>query len=119
MIDLLISWLLSALALMLAARLFKRVHLEGDLGDALWVSALYALLSFFLNWFFFVFLGIATLGIGFIFQTATRLIAAAIIVKMTSALSRRLNVDGFLPALGTAVLLALFGELGSRISAIL
>lgn len=119
MIALIISWLFSAGALLLAGRIFERVQLKGDLVDALWVSAIYAVLSFFLYWFFFVLLGIATLGLGFLFHLITSLVAAAIVLKVTSALSSRLDIQGFAPAVGTAILLAIASEVASRVSAVL
>lgn len=119
MIALIISWLFSAGALLLAGRVFERVQLKGDLVDALWVSAIYAVLSFLLHWFFFVLLGIATLGLGFLFHLVTSLLAAAIVLKITSAMSRRFDIDGFAPAVGTAILLALASEVATRVSAVL
>lgn len=117
MLHLIISWLLSAVALLIAGRAFDGVKLKGDLGDALWVSAIFAVLSFFLHWFFFVLLGIATLGLGFVFHFVTRLLAAAIVLKITSALSSRIDIDGFAPAVGTAIFLAIASEVAVRISA--
>jgi putative membrane protein len=119
MLHLILSWLLAAGALLLAAAVFDRVKLKGDFADALWVSALFAVLSFLLDWFFFVLLGLATLGLGFIFQFLTHLVAAALIVKLTAALSRRFDVSGFFPAVGTALLLALAAEISGRVMAIL
>lgn len=119
MIHLLVSWLLSAIALLLASRVFDAVKLKGDLGDALWVAAVFAVLSFFLHWFFFVLLGIATLGLGFVFYFVTRLLAAALVLKVTSALSSRFDISGFAPAIGTAIFMALASEVAERISAVL
>lgn len=116
MLALIISWLFSALAILISGRVFDRVKLKGDLGDALWVSAIYAVLSFFLHWFFFTLLGIATLGLGFVFHFVTSLLAAAIVLKVTSALSSRFDIDGFAPAVGTAIFLAIASEVASRIS---
>jgi putative membrane protein len=100
---------------MLAAKLFDGVRLAGDFADALWVAACFSILSFLLSWLLFGLLGIATLGIGFIFHFITQLVAAALIVRLTSTLSSRFSVTGFVPALGTAVLLALAVELSHRI----
>ena len=82
---------------------------------AVWVAALFALLSFVLHWIFFVLLGVVTLGLGFVFQFITRLVAAALVVKVTGALSSRFDVRGFMPAVGTALLLALGAEISARI----
>ncbi len=118
MLSLAISWVLSAIALLVAGRVFDGVKLKGDLADALWVSAIYAVLSFFLHWFFFVLLGIATLGLGFVFQFVTSLLAAAIVLKATSAVSSRFDITGFAPAVGTAIFLAIASEVAGRISTV-
>lgn len=118
MIALIVSWALSAAALLLSARVFSGVSLKGDFADALWIAAIYAVLSFLLSWFIFGVLGVVTLGLGFIFQFITRLVTAAIVVKVTAAMSSRFDVTGFAPALGTAVLLALAGEIGARLLAL-
>lgn len=115
MLEFLVSWALSAAALTVANRVFSGVSLQGDFADALWVAALYAVLSFCFGWFVFGFLGFVTLGLGFIFFLFTKLVAAAIILKMTSALSSRFSIRGFVPALGTAIMLALASGLGERL----
>lgn len=117
MVGFIVAWALAALALLLADKIFSGVRLDGDFATALGVAAGYSILQFFLGWFFFGLLGIATLGLGFIFTFATQLVAAAIVLKLTSALSTRFKIVGFFPAIGTAILLALAGELSSRIFA--
>lgn len=119
MVSLLISWIFAALAILISGRVFAGVKLKGDLGDALWVSAIYAVLSFFLHWFFFTLLGIATLGLGFVFHLVTSLLAAAIVLKVTSALSSRFDITGFFPAVGTAILLAIASEVATRVASAL
>jgi uncharacterized membrane protein YvlD (DUF360 family) len=114
-IAFLVSWALAAVALLLADRLFSGVRLEGDFATALAVAAGFSVLQFLLGWFLFGLLGIATLGIGFLFHFVTQLVSAALVLKLTSALSRRFTIDGFFPALGTAMLLAIAGEIGSRL----
>lgn len=116
MLSIIIAWILSAAALLLADRLFEGVELKGDFATALLVAAGYSVLSFLLGWFIFGLLGIATLGLGFIFHFITQLIVAAILLRLTSALSRRFTIKSFGPALGTAILLALAGEIAFFIS---
>ncbi len=99
----------------MASRLFDRVTLKGDFLTALWVAALFAVLSFFFHWFFFVLLGLASLGFGFLFPFITRLLAAAIVLKVTSALSSRFTICGFMPSIGTAMLLAVAAELTPKV----
>lgn len=117
MVAFIVAWALAAAALLLADRLFTGVRLDGDFATALGVAAGYSILQYCLGWFFFGLLGIATLGIGFVFTFATQLVSAAIVLKLTSALSTRFKITGFFPAIGTAILLALAGELSSRVFA--
>ncbi len=114
MISLLVSWVLSAAALFFAARLFDGVRLKGDFGDAMWIAAIYALFSFFFSQLIFGILGVVTLGVGFMFHFVTSLVTAAIVLKITGALSSRFDIRGFLPALGTAVFLAIAREVAER-----
>ena len=118
MIALLVSWALSAAALILASRLFQGVRLKGDFADALWIAAGYAILSFFLSWLIFGLLGVITLGVGFVFHFVTQLVTAAIVLKLTSAMSSRFDIVGFIPAVGTAVLLAIASEISLRFAGI-
>lgn len=115
MVSILLSWLAIALALLLADRLFDGVQLRGDLGVALMVALGFSVLNFFFHWVFFILLGFATLGIGFLFYFATQLVSTALVLKLTSALSRRFMVRGFGAALGTAVLVTLAGALVEQV----
>lgn len=115
MISLIVSWMVSAGALMLASRMFDSVRLRGDFADALWVAALYAVLSFVFSWIIFGLLGIATLGLGFVFHLVTKLVTAALVLRMTSGLTQRLDIDGFFPALGVAACMAVAAEVAQRL----
>lgn len=116
MLSLLVSWFFAALALWLSSKLFRSVRLEGDFADALWVAALFSILSFLLDWLIFGFLTIASLGLALLFRFVTQLLCAAIVLKITSALSSRFDIRGFLPAVGTAVLLAIASEIAHRVA---
>ncbi len=115
MFGLLLSWALAAGALMLASRVFRGVTLRGDFADALWVAATFSILSFLLSWLLFGVLGVATLGLGFVFHFLTQLVTAAIVLRLTSWFSSRFELEGFVPALGTAFFLAVAGEIGARV----
>ncbi len=115
MLSLAVSWLFAAFALLLADRLLTGVQLRGDLGSALVVSFAFGVLNFTLGSLLVGFLGVATLGLGFVFVAATRLVAAALCLKVASGLSRRFQIEGFGSALATALLLAVAGELAERL----
>lgn len=116
MFSFLIAWALSATALIVSANIFQGVRLQGDFADALWISAGYSILGFFLDWLIFGILGVMTLGLGFVFHFVTKLVTAAIVLKITSAMSSRFDIVGFAPALGTAVLLAIASEISHRLA---
>ncbi len=111
MIAWIVGWLLAAAALLLSDRLFDRVELRGGFVTALFIAALYSLLHFLLSWLIFGVLGIATLGLGFIFRLVTQLVTAAIVLKLTAALSSRFDIRGFGSALGAAILLAISAQI--------
>ncbi len=115
MFSLAVSWLFAALALLLADRLFNGVQLKGDIKSAFLVSFVFGVLNMTLGMLLVGFLGVATLGLGFIFVALTRLVAAALCLKMASGMSKRFSIKGFGPALATALLLALAGELAERL----
>jgi uncharacterized membrane protein YvlD (DUF360 family) len=105
LVSLLIPWLSASLGLFVASRVLRGVRLA-TVGDALWAGALLALVNWGLHWLLFVALGIATLGIGFLFWFITNWIVAAFVVLITARLSSRLSVDGFWPALVTAFIVS-------------
>ncbi|HSC88216.1 MAG TPA: phage holin family protein [Polyangiaceae bacterium] len=115
MVAFAVSWIFAAGALLLSDRLFAGFELKGGFLTALWVAACYAVLAFLFGWLIFGLLGIATLGLGFVFHFLTQLITAALVLRITSALSSHLSIGGFFPALCAALMLALASELSFRV----
>jgi uncharacterized membrane protein YvlD (DUF360 family) len=101
----LIAWLSSALGLWVASRVLSGVRLA-SFADALWAGALLGALNWALYKFLFVLLGIFTLGLGFLFAFITSWVASALVILLAAALSSRLEVRGFLPAVITALLVS-------------
>ncbi|MFO0696909.1 MAG: phage holin family protein [Polyangiales bacterium] len=101
--DLLVSWLVLALGLYLSNLLLDDMKVEGGFGSYMIVAALFGVLNFFVGWLVQLVVGVASLFILFFFSFVLRLIADAIVLKMTSGLSTRLQVKGF----GTALVAAL------------
>ena len=81
-------------------------------GSALVVGALFGLLNYLLGQLFFVVLGVATLGIGFLLAFLTRWIVDAILLKFVAALTAKLEVRGFKYALLGALVMAVVGTVG-------
>lgn len=74
--------------------------------DTIVVSIIFSVVSFFFGWILFVAIGIATLGLGFLFSFITRMVVSALMLKLTDALTDRLKIDGFGWALGGAFVIA-------------
>ncbi|HYJ08686.1 MAG TPA: phage holin family protein [Polyangiaceae bacterium] len=106
--SILLSWLTASIGLWFAAKILDDVRLTSFV-DAIWAGALLGVLQALLGTLIFVLLGIGTLGIGFLLWFVTRWIASAIVILITAALSSRLEVRGFLPALITAFIVAVTG----------
>jgi uncharacterized membrane protein YvlD (DUF360 family) len=107
--SILLAWSSAALGLWVAAKMLPSVRLSSGV-DAVWAGALLGLLQALLTTPLFILLGLATLGIGFLLWFITTWIASALVIRITAALSSRLSVDGFIPALITAFVVSLAGS---------
>lgn len=105
--GILISWLTLSIGLWASHKIIKGFHIEGGLSSFILLGAVVGLLHFFLGWFIFAILGIATLGIAFLLSFLTRLVITAIILKLAGAMSKRFTIVGFLPAFLAACLMSL------------
>lgn len=112
--GLLATWIVTAFALWLSARIVPGVRVTGFV-PALGISAVYGIASWLVGWLFFVAIGIATLGLGFLLGFVTRLVVSAIMLKLTDALTDSLEIRGFTPALATAAIIALLGTVADAI----
>lgn len=108
---LLISWLTVAVGLWIADKLLSGFDIAGDWKSYALVAALLGVLQFLLGWLIYVVLGVATLGLGFLFSFVTRLVASAIVLLIVDKLSRRMTVRGFVPALLAAIIISLTSSL--------
>jgi len=107
--SILVGWLTATLGLWLASRMLDGVRLT-SFGDAVWAGALLGVLQALLTQLIFVILVVGTLGIGLLFWFVTRWVASAIVILIVAALSSRLEVRGFWPALITSFIVALTGS---------
>lgn len=101
--GLLINWAVLTISFVVASKLIDGFKLKGGLGNQLMVAALFAILNVVLGRALFVAIGIGTLGLGFLLSFLTRLVATAIVLKLTDAITDKLSVKTF----GTAFLAAL------------
>lgn len=109
--GLIITWVAAAFGLWIADKLVPHFELRGDWKSFALIAAVVGVLNFLLGWLIFVILGVATLGLGFLFGFVTRLVTSAIVLKIADALSDRFTIRGFVPALWGAVVLAVTGGL--------
>lgn len=109
--ELLASWFVLALAIWLTAILLPGFEVRGAKG-ALLVAAVFGLLNWLLGWLLSLFIGIATLGLGFLLAFLTRWLVNAILLKLTDALMKDLTIRSFKVALVGALLMSFFGSVG-------
>jgi putative membrane protein len=112
--SLLLSWVILSLAVWLTAVVLPGFHVK-SVGSAFLVAAILGILNALIGWFFFVIIGIATLGIGFLLTFITRWIVTAILLKITDAITDRLTIDGFKWALLGALMISVLGTAGEAL----
>jgi uncharacterized membrane protein YvlD (DUF360 family) len=76
------------------------------------VAAVFGVVNFLLGTFLFYVLGIATLGLGFLFALLTHWIVNAVLLQITDSLTSRLEVRSFGTALIAALVMSVLGKLG-------
>lgn len=116
LLNLLISWLVLSLVVLVTAALLPGFRVRG-LGGAVLVAALFGVLNVAIGWLLFVVIGIGTLGIGFLLAFVTRWIVNAILLKLVDAMTDSLEIDGFRWALIGALCisgLSLLADIGLR-----
>ncbi len=74
--------------------------------DSIIVAVIFSIANFIFGWILFALIGIATLGLGFLFSFITRLLVSALMLKLTDALTEKLKVDSFGWAFGGAFVIA-------------
>jgi len=111
MVIFLLHWLILAVAFLITAKLVPGVQLYG-LWNAVVVAAIFGILNYLLGTLLYYVIGIATLGIGLLLSFLTHWFVNAILLKLTDALTSRLEVRGFGTALVAALVMSLLGKLG-------
>jgi putative membrane protein len=112
--SLLLSWVILSLAVWVTAVVLPGFHVK-SVGSAFLVAAILGILNALIGWFFFVIIGVATLGIGFLLTFVTRWIVTAILLKVTDAITDRLTIDGFGWALLGALMISVLGTVGDAL----
>ncbi len=108
------SWFIYSLAMWLTANFLPGFSVRGFWG-AIKVAALFGILNFLIGWFIYVVLGIASLGLGFLFAFVTRTLVNAILLKLTDAISDSLEIRGFIPAIVGALSISFIGGIAEAL----
>ncbi|MEO8182420.1 MAG: phage holin family protein [Deltaproteobacteria bacterium] len=116
--GLLVSWLVMSVAFWLTAEILPGFRVKGFRGAVL-VAAVFGLVNWLIGWLLFVVIGVASLGLGFLFAFLTRWLVNALLLKVTDSLSSNLSVRDFRTALIGALLLSLFGTIGQALMRLL
>lgn len=110
--GILISWITIAFGLWVADKVLDGLEIKGGVVSYLIVAAVFGTLSFLLGWLIYGILGIVTLGLGFLLSFITRVIVAAILLKVADVISSRLRITSFKVAVIAAVIMSLINSLG-------
>ncbi len=115
MLSIVVSWLTIAFGLWVADKVLEGLEITGGALSYLLVAAVFGTLSFLLGWLIYAILGLATLGIGFLLSFITKIIVAAILLKVADVMSSRLRIASFKVALIAAVIMALINTVAEAV----
>ncbi|MEC7526167.1 MAG: phage holin family protein [Myxococcota bacterium] len=110
--SILITWAVLAFSMFVASQMLSRMKIEGGIVGHFVVSAGFGLLMLLTGWFFHMALGFLSGGLLFVFGFLGKVLAGAIVLKLTDVFSDRLKVEG----LGTAVLASLIISLSGTVA---
>jgi putative membrane protein len=110
-VHFLLEWLILALAFWLTALIVPGFRLRGW-WDAVVVAAIFGIVNFLLGTLLYYAIGIVTLGLGLLLSFITHWIVNAILLKLTDALSSRLEVRSIGTALLAALVMSVLGKIG-------
>ena len=103
--NVLVTWLVLAAAVWITGAVLPGVRVRGFVG-ALVTAAIFGLMNWAIGWLLFVLIGVGTLGLGFLLAFVTRWLVDAILLKLTAALTTRLEVRSFAWALVAALVMS-------------
>jgi putative membrane protein len=108
--GLIVSWLITSVAVWVAAAALPGFHLK-DGKSALLVAAIFGLLNFLLGKLFLIVLGIVTIGLAWLLAFITIWIINAVLLVITDKLTDHLKIDGFGWALAGALLISVVSKI--------
>ncbi|MDX2081963.1 MAG: phage holin family protein [Terrimicrobiaceae bacterium] len=114
MMELLITWLVTSVAVWITAAVLPGFHIK-NFGSAILVAAIFGILNALLGWLFFAVFTVLTLGIAWLLAFITKWIVNAILLKITDAFTTHLKIDNFGWALAGALVISLVSSLAQWI----
>jgi len=106
----LLTWAIFSFAFWLTSKIVPGFRIAG-LWDAVFVAAIFGIVNWLLGTLLYGSLVVLTLGIAYLLSFLTHWFVNAILLKITDALTSRLEVRSF----GTALIAALVMSLGARL----
>ena len=107
--GLLITWAVTAASLYAAAQLLEGMKIEGGVGTHLVIAAVVGVVNAFLGTPLFLAIGVTSLGLGFLFAGLTRVFVLAVMLKLTDAMTSKLEIKSFGTALVAAFVMSVLG----------
>jgi putative membrane protein len=107
----LIDWAILSLAFWLTSKIVPGFRIDG-LWDAILVAAIFGIVNWLLGWLLYGLFVLFTLGIGLLLSFITHWFVNATLLKITGALTSRLEVRTFGTALVAALVMTLLGKAG-------
>ena len=109
--GILVAWAVSALALYAASQLLDGMKIDGGVGTHLVIAAVFGIVNALIGTPLFVAIGITTLGLGFLLSGITRIVVMALMLKLTDAMTSKLEIKSFGTALVAAFVMSLVSTL--------
>jgi len=113
--SLLVTWAVLAFSMFIASQMLSRMKIEGGIFSHFVVSALFGLLMLVSGWFFYAALGFLSGGVLFAFSFLGKVLAGAIVLKLTDMFSDRLKVEGFGTAIVAALIMSVSGSVAELV----
>jgi len=112
--SLLITWLISALAVWITAQLLPGFSVSGAKG-ALIAAAVIGLLNALIGWLIWLVLGVGTLGIAWLLGFITQFVVMALVILFADKLIASLKVSGFGSAFIGSIIITVISAVLNRV----
>jgi len=113
--GILLSWLVLSVAVWITALVVPGFQVKDGAAGAIVVAALFGVLHWLLGKLLFGLFVVGTLGLAYLLAFVTRWIVAAVVLKLTDALTDRLSIRSWGTALIAGALMSFIGTLGEAL----